>query len=65
MYNDASYNGLGCVLMQDGKVISYASWKLKLIDSNKVNNSTLEHSKITKQASDVYKLGWIKKNIQQ
>ena len=29
VYNDASHNGLGCVLMQEGKVISYASRKLK------------------------------------
>lgn len=29
VYNDASYNDLGCVLMQEGKVISYASRKLK------------------------------------
>ncbi|WMV59035.1 hypothetical protein MTR67_052420 [Solanum verrucosum] len=29
IYSDASYNGLGCVLMQEGKVISYASRKLK------------------------------------
>ena len=25
-YSDASLNGLGCVLMQHGKVIAYASW---------------------------------------
>ena len=24
IYSDASYKGLGCVLMQDGKVIAYA-----------------------------------------
>ncbi|WVZ94230.1 hypothetical protein U9M48_040146 [Paspalum notatum var. saurae] len=29
MYCDASRQGLGCVHMQDGKVIAYASWKLK------------------------------------
>ncbi|GJU07345.1 putative reverse transcriptase domain-containing protein [Tanacetum coccineum] len=29
VYSDASYSGLGCVLMQHGKVISYASRKLK------------------------------------
>ncbi|WMV45767.1 hypothetical protein MTR67_039152, partial [Solanum verrucosum] len=29
VYSDASHNGLGCVLMQEGKVISYASQKLK------------------------------------
>ena len=29
VYSDASHNGLGCVLMQEGKVISYASRKLK------------------------------------
>ncbi|WMV19923.1 hypothetical protein MTR67_013308, partial [Solanum verrucosum] len=29
VYNDASHNSLGCVLMQEGKAISYASLKLK------------------------------------
>ena len=29
MYSDASKNGLGCVLMQDGKVVAYASRQLK------------------------------------
>ena len=29
IYSDASYNGLGCVLMQHGKVIAYASRQLK------------------------------------
>ncbi|WMV59225.1 hypothetical protein MTR67_052610, partial [Solanum verrucosum] len=29
VYSDASHNGLGCVLIQEGKVISYASRKLK------------------------------------
>ncbi|WMV32742.1 hypothetical protein MTR67_026127 [Solanum verrucosum] len=29
VYSDASHNGLGFVLMQEGKVISYASRKLK------------------------------------
>ena len=29
MYSDALKNGLGCVLMQDGIVVAYASRKLK------------------------------------
>ncbi|XP_052477151.1 uncharacterized protein LOC128032575 [Gossypium raimondii] len=29
VYSDASLNGLGCELMQDGKVIAYASRQLK------------------------------------
>ena len=29
MYCDASKDGLGCVLMQFGRVMAYGSWKLK------------------------------------
>ena len=29
VYSDASLNGLGCVLMQEGKVVAYASRQLK------------------------------------
>lgn len=29
IYNDTSRKGLGCVLMQQGKVIAYASHQLK------------------------------------
>ena len=29
IYSDASHQGLGCVLMQDGKVIAYGSRQLK------------------------------------
>ena len=34
MYSDASKIGLGCVLMQDGKVVSYASRQLKPHEQN-------------------------------
>ncbi|XP_074355323.1 uncharacterized protein LOC141694503 [Apium graveolens] len=34
VYSDTSKRGLGCVLMQHGKVISYASWKLKPYEVN-------------------------------
>ena len=34
MYNDASRNGLGCVLMQDGKAVAYASRQLKPHEQN-------------------------------
>lgn len=34
IYNDASPNGLTYVLMQDGKVVAYASKKLKLHEIN-------------------------------
>ena len=34
MYSDTSRIGLGCVLMQDGKVVAYASRQLKLHEQN-------------------------------
>ncbi|XP_052490824.1 uncharacterized protein LOC128043058 [Gossypium raimondii] len=34
VYSDASLSGLGCVLIQDGKVISYASHQLKMNERN-------------------------------
>ena len=34
IYSDASKNGLGCVLMQNGKVIAYASKQLKEYEKN-------------------------------
>jgi transposase InsO family protein len=34
VYSDASYQGLGCVLMQKGKVIAYASRQLKVHEVN-------------------------------
>jgi hypothetical protein len=34
VYSDASHSGLGCVLMQQGKVIAYASRQLKNHERN-------------------------------
>jgi ribonuclease HI len=34
VYCDASYTGLGCVLMQEGKVAAYSSHKLKVHEKN-------------------------------
>ena len=34
MYTDASNEGLGCVLMQKGKVVAYATRKLKPHEEN-------------------------------
>ncbi|GAV84963.1 hypothetical protein CFOL_v3_28404, partial [Cephalotus follicularis] len=34
VYSDASHKGLGCVLMQQGKVIAYASRQLKTHEQN-------------------------------
>jgi hypothetical protein len=34
VYCDASYTGLGCVLMQEGKVVAYSSRQLKVHENN-------------------------------
>jgi ribonuclease HI len=34
VYCDASYTGLGCVLMQEGKVVAYLSRQLKVHEKN-------------------------------
>ena len=34
VYCDASHNGLGCVMMQHGKVVAYASRHLKIHEKN-------------------------------
>ena len=34
VYCDASYIGLGCVLMQEGKVVAYSSRELKVHEKN-------------------------------
>ena len=34
IYSDASINGLGCVLMKEGKVVAYASRQLKSHEKN-------------------------------
>ncbi|XP_040971301.1 uncharacterized protein [Gossypium hirsutum] len=34
VYSDASHVGLGCILMQDGKVVAYASRQLKTHETN-------------------------------
>ena len=34
IYRDASHKGLGCVLMQNGKVVAYASCQLKNYEEN-------------------------------
>jgi ribonuclease HI len=34
VYCDASYTGLGCVLMEEGKVVAYSSWQLKVHEKN-------------------------------
>ena len=38
LYNDASRIGLGCVLMQDGKVVAYASRQFKPHEQNYVTH---------------------------
>jgi hypothetical protein len=34
VYCDASYTGLGCVLMQEGKVVAYSSRQVKVHEKN-------------------------------
>ena len=38
IFNDASLNGFGCVLMQEGKVVAYASRQLKPHEKNYPTN---------------------------
>ncbi|WMV45951.1 hypothetical protein MTR67_039336, partial [Solanum verrucosum] len=38
VYSDACHNGVGCVLIQEGKIISYASWSLKYLGTQKELN---------------------------
>ncbi|XP_074346453.1 uncharacterized protein LOC141685240 [Apium graveolens] len=42
VYNDASKRGLGCVLMQHGKVISYASRQLKPYETDGQSERTIQ-----------------------
>ena len=39
IFSDASLNGLGCVLMQEGKVVAYASRQLKPLENNYPTNN--------------------------
>jgi hypothetical protein len=32
IYYDASGQGLGCLLMQDGHMVAYASWQLRKLE---------------------------------
>jgi hypothetical protein len=34
VYSDASYTSLGCVLMQEGRVVAYSSRQLKIHETN-------------------------------
>jgi hypothetical protein len=34
VYCDASYTGLGCVLMQEGRVVAYSSGQLNIHEKN-------------------------------
>jgi hypothetical protein len=34
VYCDASYTGLGCMLMQEGRVVAYSSRQLKIHEKN-------------------------------
>jgi hypothetical protein len=34
MYCDASYTRLGCMIMQEGRVVAYSSWQLKIHEKN-------------------------------
>ena len=45
IYNDASHKGLGCVLMQNGKVIAYVSRQLKPYESNYATHDLELHYK--------------------
>jgi uncharacterized protein (DUF427 family) len=42
VYSDASKKGLGCMLMQNGNVIAYASRQLKAYEHNYPTHNYLE-----------------------
>nr|GEV48092.1 putative reverse transcriptase domain-containing protein [Tanacetum cinerariifolium]GEV69270.1 putative reverse transcriptase domain-containing protein [Tanacetum cinerariifolium] len=47
VYCDASNQGLGCVLLQRGKVVAYASWQLKIHEKNyTTHNLELDHKSL-------------------
>ncbi|KAI3683118.1 hypothetical protein L1987_83618 [Smallanthus sonchifolius] len=46
VYCDASNQGLGCVLMQGGKVIAYASRKLKIHEKNYTTHDLMQGGKV-------------------
>ncbi|KAL8120805.1 hypothetical protein AgCh_017838 [Apium graveolens] len=57
--SDASHKGLGCMLMQHGKVVSYASWKLKEYEKelNRRQRRWLELMKDYVETQDVNNAG--------
>jgi hypothetical protein len=47
MYCDASYTGLGCVLMQEGRVVAYSSQQLKIHDDEDITSIHTMNGPIT------------------
>lgn len=47
IYSDASKMSLGCVLMQNGKVMAYASWQLKAYEQNCLTHNMEQAAVVT------------------
>ncbi|GJR35914.1 reverse transcriptase domain-containing protein [Tanacetum coccineum] len=66
VYCDASNQGLGCVLMQRGKVIAYASRQLKTHEKNYTTHDLeLEQLCLLLRLGDIYDEGALKLGVQE
>nr|GFC54054.1 transposon Ty3-I Gag-Pol polyprotein [Tanacetum cinerariifolium] len=62
IYNDASKNGLGCVLMQHGKVIAYALRQLKPYEAP-YRMAPVELKELKEQLQEMLENGFIRPSV--